>query len=179
MGSYGVTWVGSHGWGHMGGGHMAEVTWGHMDGVTWVMGVESHGGGAGDPLPPPQPPTPPPPPRKSPPTSSPLRSTMSGCPAPPKPGLGRGGGGGAETPPHITAPPPTHLLTPPPPPQNWGQASQRLPAALQPEEGEVQEGRLLLEEAQGRQNHARGSHEAEGAGGRGTWGGDPKRPPLK
>lgn len=40
---------------------------------------------------------------------------------------------------------------------------ERLHHPVQPEEGEVPQGRLLLEEAQGRQDHPRGPHEAEGA----------------
>ncbi len=44
------------------------------------------------------------------------------------------------------------------------QAQVRLDAALLEEEGALQEGRLLLEETQGRQDHAGGPHEAQGPG---------------
>ncbi|XP_053861289.1 calmodulin-binding transcription activator 2 isoform X3 [Malaclemys terrapin pileata] len=48
------------------------------------------------------------------------------------------------------------LLPQDPPPE-------RLHHPVQPEEGEVPQGRVLLEETQGREDHARGPHEAEGA----------------
>lgn len=42
------------------------------------------------------------------------------------------------------------------------QAKKRLDAAVQPEESPLQEGRLLLEETQGWEDHAGRPHEAEG-----------------
>lgn len=47
------------------------------------------------------------------------------------------------------------------------QASEWLYDPLQPQEGEVQERWLLLEEAERREDHPRGSHEAQSAGSRG------------
>lgn len=42
------------------------------------------------------------------------------------------------------------------------QAEERVHAAVQPQEGAIPEGRLLLEEEEGRQDHPGGSHEAQG-----------------
>lgn len=49
------------------------------------------------------------------------------------------------------------------------QAEERQHHPVQQKEGEVQEGRILLEEKEGWKNDERGPHEAEGPGHGGLW----------
>lgn len=52
----------------------------------------------------------------------------------------------------------------------WFQAAEWVDDTVQQEEGEVQKGRILLEEEERWEDHARRSHEAESAGSWGEWG---------